>query len=282
MQDKTITIFTHRADFTKTTVTLSLENFGYQFANPHHNQGPVTKSEHVLQYVVAGKGELVIRGKHYRLEAGDLFYLPKNCVLSYFSDKTNPYEYYWVGVDGPTAEQLINRMGLSRECPVKSVSAPLVVPVFESIHRSLSKNTLVGQVEANAHLLELTAALLSTEEQNSLPLKRASVEHVNNAVSFIENNFSQDVNVAMIADAVGLKRTYFSAIFKRHTGVSPVEFLMNYRVEQAKAMLAGGMHVTDAAISSGFNSPANFSAQFKRITGQTPSYYRKGILANNK
>lgn len=280
MQDTTITYFTHREEFTKATVALSLENFGYQPANPKHYQGPVTKSEHVLQYVVDGQGALVLQGKRYHLKKGDLFYLPKNCVLSYFADELNPYEYYWVGVDGPTAKQIINRMGISKEQPVKRVEAELVVPVFEAIRVALNKDSLVGLVEANAHLLELTAVLLSTEECNSLPLKRASVEHVNKAVSFIESSFSQDVNVTAIADAVGLKRTYFSAIFKRHTGVSPVEYLMNYRIDQAKAMLAGGMPVTEVALSCGFNSPANFSAQFKRITGHTPSLYRKCMLIN--
>ena len=277
-KNKTVNIFSLKESFPLNNINLSIVNFGIQENDPTHRQGPVTKAEHVLQYITEGQGELIIKGKRYTVKEGDMFYLPKNVVLHYFSDKSNPYRYYWVGFDGTSARQLLALAGFSEETPVIRIERENILPIYKAIHAALCSRNIIGYVNANAALLNLFSAILSIRDGNLKTIKNVSVEYVSNAISFIQNNFSYDINVTAIADAVGLKRNYFCVLFKKHTGVSPVEYLMNYRINQARFMLAQGMHVTETAISCGFNSPSNFSAQFKRIIGQTPFEYRKNTF----
>jgi AraC family transcriptional regulator of arabinose operon len=255
-------------------VNLTLINFGIQGKDENHSQGPTIKTEHVLQYITDGEGFLELSDNVYRLKKGDLFYLPKNKIVRYYAKKDNPYTYFWIGVDGANASKLIGWCGLSEKTPIKLIDGDLS-PIFISIHNALSKSCLSGYVGANAKMIELVSILLSTEDENNKTLKNVSVNYVEKAITFIQDNFGKDINVTEIARVVGLKRNYFCGVFKKYTGSSPVDYLMNYRINQAKLMLSHGMNVTETAINCGFNSPSNFGAQFKRIVGMTPFAYRR-------
>ncbi len=270
-----LSYFTSGKTYPINNLNLSLVNFGIQMSDPRHSQGPTIKTEHVLQYVYNGRGTLIIAGKSFEVSKGDLFYLPKNVVVTYFSDCNNPYEYYWLGVDGASAKSLINGIGLNESSPVKRIENEEIITNFEHLRRSVEKNSLSGFIEANSYMFKLVSLFLSTEEENNKILKNVSVESVNKAVYFIQSNFGKDINVTEISEAVGLNRNYFCGLFKKYTGSSPVDYLMSYRINQAKLMLANGMRVTETAISCGFNSPSNFGSQFKKSVGVTPSSYRK-------
>ena len=91
-----------------------------------------------------------------------------------------------------------------------------------------------------------------------------------------------DINVTMIAEAVYLNRSYFSTMFKSVTGVSPLEYLIDFRIKQACKLLAMGKGVTDTAMLTGFNSASAFAAHFKRKMKETPSEYRAKAISGGK
>lgn len=256
----------------------NIVNFGFQQKDSNHSQGPLTKTEHVLQYVVSGKGTLVLKGVKYSIKAADMFYLPKNTLLSYYSDKNEPYEYFWIGLDGVSVKQLIEKIGLSETEPVKNMPDECIIDTFVKIETSLCENNFAGLYRAHGELFNLLSLLLSYRSENLTPLKSTVNRYVENAVCYIETNFGMDINVTQIAKTVGLSRNYLCVLFGRHMGISPVKYLMNYRIEQSRKMLAQKLTVTETALNCGFNSPANFSVQFKKITGMSPVKYRTRII----
>jgi two-component system response regulator YesN len=69
--------------------------------------------------------------------------------------------------------------------------------------------------------------------------------------------------------------SYFSAMFKQHTGETFVEYLTRFRVEKAKELLTVTQYKTyDIAARVGYGDPQYFSIIFKRHTGMTPKEYR--------
>lgn len=255
-------------------VNVSVVNFGFQSSDKEHICPPQVKTEHVLQYIVGGEGFLELGGKEYPLRAGDLFYLPKNELLSYRAKTENPYRYYWIGIDGVSAEKLLARAGLSKENPVVHYADKALETAYQAIGAALAKNDFAGYVEANGEAYKLLALLLAKGGENERKLKTPSVECVDRAISYIKEHFSEEIGVKDIALAAGLQSNYFSAVFRKHTGNSPVEYLLRYRVFQAERMLAQGLYVTETAFACGFNSLAHFSYQFKKLTGVSPREYR--------
>lgn len=256
-------------------VNVRLINFGLQGKDSNHSHGPTSKEEHVIQYVFSGEGTFILDGKTYNLKQNDLFYLPKNVIVKYFSNAINPYSYYWIGFDGDGAEKLINAIGLSKEFPVISVEDVGVTESFENLKTAILKKTLSGNLQANSTFLKLFSILVKNDCDEDKTIKNVSNEYVNKALYFIRENFGKDINVTDVSKVVGLKRNYFDLIFKKRLGISPIDYLINYRIEQSKIMLSLGMSVTGTAINCGFNSPSNFGAKFKKITGITPLSYKK-------
>lgn len=255
-------------------VNVSVVNFGFQGSDKEHYCPPQVKTEHVLQYIVEGEGFLELGGKEYRLHAGDLFYLPKNELLSYRAEKNNPYRYYWIGLDGVSAEKLLARAGLRKKSPVAHYDDEEIVKIYQRIGDALAKNDFAGYVEANGEAYKLLALLLAKNGENENRLKTPSAECVDRAISYIKTHFSEDIGIKDVARAAGLQNNYFSALFRKHTGSPPVEYLLRYRIFQAERMLAQGLFVTETAFACGFNSLSHFSYQFKKLTGVSPREYR--------
>lgn len=250
-----------------------IATFGFQGSEPGHRHRAI-KQEHVLQYVIGGRGFYEVGGKSYSLAAGDMFYLPKNELVYYYADPKDPYRYYWLEIDGASVRQLLERAGFTKDTPVAHIDDQAIEILFRRIWPKILQNTFSGYLAAKGLTYELIARLLSFRQDNVEKLQPPAVQYVEQAIRFIKENFSENIGVADIAAAVGVGRTYLSVLFSRLTSLSPVEYLLSYRIEQAKKMLDFGVPVTETATSCGFNSPAYFSTRFKNSTGLSPSAYR--------
>ncbi len=255
---------------------INIVECGFQSADPTHDQGPLKKTEYVIQYILGGKGTYTIRGKTHELSGGDLFFLPKNEPLAYRADQTNPYFYWWLGFDGELAAELTQQIGFSAETPILHYQSKKLETLFSSIYACLKRNSLVSLTRANGYLYELFSLLLGLRTENTISLSTKQNQYIKGALSYIAQNFNSDLTVTELADHLGLNRTYFCMIFKNAMKISPMKYIMKYRIDQARKLLVENQsNVSEVAIQCGFNSISNFSVQFKSVTGYTPQQYRK-------
>lgn len=93
---------------------------------------------------------------------------------------------------------------------------------------------------------------------------------------FIAENFKDCITLEDAAAYVGISSPYLSRTFKNSVGLSFTECLINTRVDNAMNLLKfSSTAVTEIAMLCGFGTPRNFNRFFKRVTGRTPSEYRK-------
>jgi AraC-like DNA-binding protein len=92
----------------------------------------------------------------------------------------------------------------------------------------------------------------------------------------LRENLSHQWTVEEMAALVGLGITAFSEKVKSYTGFSPLNYLINIRISEAiKLLKRPEVHVTDIALDVGFYSSQHFATTFKKLTGYTPSDFRK-------
>lgn len=102
-----------------------------------------------------------------------------------------------------------------------------------------------------------------------------SANAVTKAIQFIETNFRQEVSLSNVSDFIYLNPQYFSRMFKEKIGVSFVEYLTQFRVNNAKQLLAFTNNSINAiAEEVGIRDANYFSRVFKKTEGVTPSEYR--------
>lgn len=92
---------------------------------------------------------------------------------------------------------------------------------------------------------------------------------------YIKNHLQDDLNREMLAAMVYLNPDYLSHLFKKETGSSLTNYIIEARIQEAKLLLAKNeMSVRDIAIACGFQNISYFSRQFKKSTGMTPREFR--------
>lgn len=95
-------------------------------------------------------------------------------------------------------------------------------------------------------------------------------------LEYMEANLAEDVALADLASAAGASPFHFSRSFTTAMGMPPYRYLLTRRIERAKALLAAGDgSMGDVARQCGFNSGAQFSRMFKRVTGTSPLRFRQ-------
>jgi AraC-like DNA-binding protein/ligand-binding sensor protein len=96
---------------------------------------------------------------------------------------------------------------------------------------------------------------------------------------FIQKNYQENLTVPGVAKRFFLSPHHFSRIFKRHTGVTFVEYLNLYRVNQAQTLLESShISISEMAFLLGFGSVSQFYRAFKNVTQISPANYRKNLL----
>ncbi|HSF13253.1 MAG TPA: AraC family transcriptional regulator [Erythrobacter sp.] len=105
-----------------------------------------------------------------------------------------------------------------------------------------------------------------------------TASHYKRVLDFVAERFGGPITIEELARVAGLSPAHFSRLFKEVLGDSPYQFVMDYRVEQAKRMLGEKSRpLADIALACGFADQAHFTRIFKRLTGSTPRAYRLAL-----
>ncbi|HET6552551.1 MAG TPA: AraC family transcriptional regulator [Dyella sp.] len=107
------------------------------------------------------------------------------------------------------------------------------------------------------------------EQQALAPRRMAKV------TAFVRENLARPIRLGDMAEAAGLSSMHFAAQFRAATGKRPHHFLVEERVEHAKALMLGATWgLYEIAVSAGFSTQAHFCTVFKQYTGMPPNVWR--------
>ncbi len=260
---------------------LKIYQYGYEECAPNHSYGPASRDHYLLHFIHSGKGKFYCENKCYTLSAGQGFLICPDIITSYCADSDDPWTYSWIGFNGINAKYYLTQTNLTINSPVFAYGDEETFGELFSQLRKLDRNTAVGQIQMIGYLYLLLAYLMENASLPSIQAKaffNSKEEYIKNAVSYIHTNYSRKITVEEIADFIGLNRSYFGVIFKEFTGLSPQEFIIDFRMDKAKKLLMDmSMTIGDVSRSVGYDDTLNFSKLFKKVVGTSPSAYRKNL-----
>lgn len=147
--------------------------------------------------------------------------------------------------------------------------------VFEySKNMKNAKITLEAQAEILTHWL-IRSILGETYDMRSVSTHYG----VARAQQYMEVHFQEKITVDNLAKLGNLSVSGFNRVFKKETGETPMEYLAELRLEQAKKLLRRKeVPITEIALRCGFNSSAHFSSSFRKYYEVTPTEYRSKYM----
>lgn len=127
------------------------------------------------------------------------------------------------------------------------------------------------------HLLESAIEIAMRCVSMEYPVTLAGSVRINNALEFIHLNYMQEITLEMLAEKAYCAKNYFVRLFKKEIGITPYQYIKNYRMGVATDLLYRGYTIKEVAKRIGFSDAYAFSAAFRKFFGIYPSTYLKTV-----
>lgn len=134
------------------------------------------------------------------------------------------------------------------------------------------------QMEVKGYLCLLWASLVGRKEsqlRQISPREERDLERIKTAMTYLQQNYSKKILLEDIAANLAVSKSELCRCFRRVLKESPMDYLIQYRLEEAaKLLLSGEKSVTQIALDTGFDGPSHLGRFFLKSFGCTPSQYR--------
>lgn len=134
----------------------------------------------------------------------------------------------------------------------------------------------INKFELSKTLRKIKDELLSEQAELNTGRETYAEDIVKSIVQYLQVNYAKEINFTEIASTYNFSASYLTKIFKEFTGISPIKYLIDYRIKIAKKLLRDtDLTVKEIAEKTGFIDQFYFSKCFKNYSGVTPSQYKE-------
>ncbi len=237
-----------------------------------------------LYFVIEGKGVFTQDGVEHPLDEASCFAVYPDGTGAYSADKDEELDICWVRFNGADARLLVNASGFTPKAPVRQpASMEKAVEVVSGIF-AFRGYEIYQLAQSTALLYTLMAFLIkgASLPPEFIPEGWTGIVHVQRSLDFIAENYSRPIGVDDIAAFIGLSRSQLYRLFTAQMGVSPQNYLIEFRIREACNLLQKRKcSVKEVSYAVGIDE-AYFSSVFKKITGKTPTEYVKNFGKEHK
>jgi AraC-like DNA-binding protein len=237
---------------------------------------------YIMAWVYAGSGNMQLDDTHTALKSGDLFHIHPGRKMVITTSPTDTLVFYSIHYQSG----LLRWEG--QEAIWKQTEAPLPLEQYQHFgEQSVLKDTFIRLFEiwqekhsgyvwqVKVGLLEILHELTryklmeNEEDRQARQIIQTSIDYIKLHVH------DESLNRERMAQHAALSPGYFSILFKKHTGISPIHYLNKIRMDRAKELLrTSRISIKQIATLVGFSDSFYFSRVFGKETGMSPRDYR--------
>ncbi|WP_400243590.1 AraC family transcriptional regulator [Niallia sp. JL1B1071] len=251
-------------------------------AKYHYAERALGSEENILLICLDGNGTIEIDNSlSIHLNSGEAFCIPAKKNHRYFADKKNPWSIMWFHFHTECGElynletlQKVHIDSIERLVRIQNNFAELL----DLSEKETSFSNLL--CSSNYILLILTDVYLTREE----PIDKQN-KLLQQCIDYIHQNYDKNISLDELANIVEISPSHLSAIFKKYTQKSPIDYLIQHRIEMACMYLKlTELKLYEIAHKVGYQDSFYFSRLFKKNTGNSPKKYKdqmKKVGMNN-
>lgn len=218
-----------------------------------------------------------IDGRLVRGHAGDVLIARPGDVIYHgpTPEMEHGFSNDWINIEGDDFAALLDAYPLPINRPFHTAAINLVSTAIERIHRERSFSLDGCAQKCDIIMTDMIIDLWREYKSGERLTPHDKLER---ARGEIMRDFKRDWSLDVMADLAGYSPSRFSALYKSTYGRSPVDDLINTRLENAKLLLLySNMTVNDIAEAVGFSSIYYFSKHFKKKEGLSPLAFKGSI-----
>ena len=266
----------------------------------HLLSGPSVAEMHThhaleISCVPSGSGTYHVDDRFYPIEPGDVFILNNteshglilgegqritNQVIHFdpsfiWNSLANAMDYNFLLIFFERGENFSNR--LDRNNPATRRIFRLMQEILREFITQQPCYELIVKIKLQTIFTEIIRNYDYIDTSKVVkPLHENDIEQLNAVLQYIDDHLDSEIRLAQLAAIAHVSPAYFSTLFKRFNGLSPVEYIVHKRVQRAIELIrSSNASLTTIAMSCGFNNSTNFYKAFRKVTGRTPVSYRQ-------
>ena len=226
-------------------------------------------TSHQIMFTTGGSGVLKAGGKTYPQTKGVCTFIPPAVPHEYYPENGD-WQTSWVVFRGDALPQIMQKMGFAGIMSSKPVDTGALAHIFSAMF------TLAGEYTKAEKCSELLYTYILEARRLQLDTADTANDHIGKAAAFMEREFRRDLPLSEIAGAAGLSEQHFCRVFRKVTGMTPIEFLTRKRIAEAKTLLSDtDMPVAAVGKAVGFSDRSYFTSVFRKYEGFSPTEYKK-------
>ena len=256
---------------------LFLVSCGIERCDPGVVFGPDKRDCYHLHAVISGKGTLYAGDKVFHPHTGQLFILKDGEEVKYTADKNDPWRYCWVTYNGTQAKRITEQIGFTDGvyCLDSKTDTMNFYDLVVKMHDKPQMNIVNDMFRTGLLYVFLSNAMEAVLPDASAHKYEYSTEvYIQRAENLIQHNYAT-IRVADVVEYIGFTRSYFTSTFTKITGISPQEYIIKCRLENAARLLTHTkLSIQTIAARVGYEDQLAFSKMFNKHYGVSPSRYR--------
>jgi AraC-like DNA-binding protein len=233
--------------------------------------------EYQIHYITEGGGILENDYGRFRLKPGSIMITHPGLWHRFRPLKKTGWVENYVGFNGEMADKIYRTSGwFSKEKPVIYCDMrEELIDTYYKIFHLVREEKPYFQFIASGMIIKLLGYIISFQTQQDFHGKH--IQSVIEEVRFmLRENVEKNVSFEEIASDHHVGYSYFRKMFKKYTGISPKQYLLQLKVMRARELLVNSnMTIKEIGFELGFQSIYYFSRIFKEKTGMNPSELRK-------
>lgn len=224
---------------------------------------------------------------------------PSYMIVIYFEQTKDKQHHYYAQITSPNVKH-IDKSGIhyyclmiqkeyfekryqmySNDIPIfKEQTFEMCSDILKALNTfafEYSKSMLNSDITLDSQSEIITHWIIRSILGETLDLRAVSTDYsIARAQHYMEQHYMDNITVSMLAELGYVSPSCFNRRFKKEVGITPIEYLIQIRIERAKILLRRkSIPVTEIAMRCGFSSNAYFSSCFQSRLGISPSEYRE-------
>lgn len=221
-------------------------------------------------YVKQGKMEIYYEKNLYIAQENSLIIL--DCHRPHLYRALEETTFEWLHFKGSASSAYFDLLHKTAGC-IFPLHHNLLIPDYMNQLLTAMKNNNVEEHKVSVLIHQLWYELELLSKQSRKDSFDQVIRHV---ILYMENHFMENLDLYDLATFAQLSPYHFSRKFKKHTNLSPKQYLIHLRITFAKELLYfTDMPIYEVAFECGFNSVSHFVTTFKKYTNLTPKQFRK-------
>ena len=248
----------------------------YPKAQFHYRERLTGISQHILIYCADGKGWFQLNNKEAEIKQGQYFIIPANMAHKYGSDESNSWSIYWLHFKGCSADHFTHLLSKQKTQFSGNVNfSDERIRLFNNMYATLENGYSADNLGYINMCLWHFLSSFCYPDIFYVPINKKEKDAIDISIDFMQQNLHQPLTLQELAEEVHISASHYSALFRKKTGYSPLEYFNHIKIQKACQYLQfTKLRVKEIAYKMGINDPFYFSRFFSNMMGQSPLEYR--------